>query len=163
MKRPQTDVLVLALLLPPPPPPPHLRSVSTGVDGTIVVCRDFLGLWCVSYHLFGGCGFLTFRSAPENCQPPSGASGYALVQKIRQVVQPFGSIRTFRAYLDHREHRNDQLRSELQLSGVSMLDAPHSGAKNVADQMMIGAWFPTCSTFFLSKTFSRPYGICAGQ
>jgi hypothetical protein len=75
------------------------------------------------------------------------------VQKIRQVVQPFGSIQTFRAYLDIREHRNDQLRSELQLSGVSMLDAPHSGAKNVADQMMIGAQFLTCPIPVLSETF----------
>jgi hypothetical protein len=102
------------------------------------------------------------RSAPENCQSPSGASGYALVQKIRQVVQPFGSIQTFRAYLDIREHRNDQLRSELQLSGVSMLDAPHSGAKNVADQMMLGAHLLIRLTYVLNDTSSRLNGIRAG-
>jgi hypothetical protein len=115
-------------------------EVNTNADGAVVVCRNFLGLWCVSHSQFIGLWYSDPHcGALENCRPPSGASGYALVQKIRQVVQPFGSIRTFRAYLDHQEHRNDQLRSELQLSGVSMLDAPHSAAKNVADQMMLGA------------------------
>ncbi|KAK0459536.1 NYN domain-containing protein [Desarmillaria tabescens] len=72
---------------------------------------------------------------------PSGASGYDLASSIRNCVQQFGPIKLFKAYVDISEQSAGQrgtcLRSELQLSGVSMTDTPHMGKKNVADQMII--------------------------
>ncbi|KAK0210566.1 NYN domain-containing protein [Desarmillaria ectypa] len=77
----------------------------------------------------------------ENCSAPSGASGYDLASSIRNCVQQFGPIKLFKAYVDVSEQsagqRGSCLRSELQLSGVSMTDTPHMGRKNVADQMII--------------------------
>ncbi|KAK0483437.1 NYN domain-containing protein [Armillaria novae-zelandiae] len=77
----------------------------------------------------------------ENCSAPSGASGYDLASRIRNCVQQFGPIKLFKAYVDVSEQsagqRGSCLRSELQLSGVSMTDTPHMGRKNVADQMII--------------------------
>ncbi|KAF9264882.1 hypothetical protein L218DRAFT_900041 [Marasmius fiardii PR-910] len=76
----------------------------------------------------------------ENCRPPSNASGYSIVNRIREVAQQFGCIKLFRGYSnlsDLSSPRSLTLRSELQSSGVSLIDCPHNGRKNVADQMMI--------------------------
>ncbi|KAF9050673.1 DUF537-domain-containing protein [Hymenopellis radicata] len=76
----------------------------------------------------------------ENCPGPAGVSGYTLVNNIRNCVQQFGPIKLFKAYLDVSEQsaqRGLSLRSELQLSGISLTDTPHNGGKDVADQMII--------------------------
>ncbi|KAK1235677.1 hypothetical protein PQX77_001086 [Marasmius sp. AFHP31] len=77
----------------------------------------------------------------ENCRPPSNASGYSVMGEIRKVAQRYGLIKTCRGYADFSElgssPRSVTLRSELQCSGLSMIDCPHNGRKNVADQMMI--------------------------
>ncbi|KAF8969794.1 limkain-b1-type NYN domain-containing protein, partial [Flammula alnicola] len=77
----------------------------------------------------------------ENCPAPTNASGYALVNNIRSVAQPYGSVKSLRAYLGITEHfpvlRALTLRSELQSSGVSLVDCPHNGRKDVADKMII--------------------------
>ncbi|KAL0071590.1 hypothetical protein AAF712_001447 [Marasmius tenuissimus] len=76
----------------------------------------------------------------ENCRPPSNVSGYSVMGEIRKVAQRYGHIKTCRGYADFSElssPRSVTLRSELQCSGLSMIDCPHNGRKNVADQMMI--------------------------
>ncbi|KAJ8078548.1 hypothetical protein PM082_012831 [Marasmius tenuissimus] len=76
----------------------------------------------------------------ENCAPPSNASGYSVMGEIRKVAQRYGCIKICRGYADLSElssPRSVMLRSELQCSGLSMIDCPHNGRKNVADQMMI--------------------------
>ncbi|ESK92988.1 hypothetical protein Moror_8891 [Moniliophthora roreri MCA 2997] len=76
----------------------------------------------------------------ENCPVPFNASGFSIVNQIRGVVQQFGGIKLFRAYADLSELSSPRslcLRSELQCSGVSLIDCPHNGRKNVADQMII--------------------------
>ncbi|KAJ8078557.1 hypothetical protein PM082_012840 [Marasmius tenuissimus] len=76
----------------------------------------------------------------ENCRPPSNVSGYRVMGEIRKVAQRYGRIKTCRGYADFSElssPRSVTLRSELQCSGLSMIDCPHNGRKNVADQMMI--------------------------
>jgi len=84
------------------------------------------------------------QSCLENCPAPSSASGYAVVNKIRSITQPYGSIRTFRAYLEVSDQlaapasRTQNIRSELQCSGVTLVDCPHNGRKDVADKMLIG-------------------------
>ncbi|KAK7043682.1 hypothetical protein VNI00_008293 [Paramarasmius palmivorus] len=76
----------------------------------------------------------------ENCQVPFSASGFSVVNQIRGVVHQFGGIKLFRAYADLSELSSPRLlsvRSELQCSGVSLIDCPHNGRKNVVDQMII--------------------------
>ncbi|KAJ8078549.1 hypothetical protein PM082_012832 [Marasmius tenuissimus] len=77
----------------------------------------------------------------ENCSVPSHVSGYSLVNSIFEVAQQFGSIKTFRSYANFSEMDSspsiDSRRSELQSSGVSLIDCPHNGRKEVVDQMLL--------------------------
>lgn len=86
----------------------------------------------------------------DNCQPPSGASGHSVAKSIREAAQSAGpdsekpgSIVSFKAYMELSSENTTpnasqvQLRSELQGSGVSLIDTPKSGRKDVADKMMI--------------------------
>ena len=62
------------------------------------------------------------------------------MKSIRSAIQPFGSIKVFKAYSaisEQPQTRSLSLRSELQASGVSLTDTPHNGRKDVADKMMI--------------------------
>jgi hypothetical protein len=51
---------------------------------------------------------------------------------------------TFKSYLDMsvqpQSLRSTVFRSELQSSGVSMIDCPHIGKKDVVDKMILGAY-----------------------
>ncbi|TFK42910.1 NYN domain-containing protein [Crucibulum laeve] len=77
----------------------------------------------------------------ENCPIPSSASGYDVVNEIRRIAQTLGSTTLFKAYLEVFEQtplsRSLALRSELQSSGVSLIDCPHNGRKDVADKMIL--------------------------
>lgn len=56
---------------------------------------------------------------PENVHPPTGISGYEIVGKIWQFVEPFGPVSTFKAYLDvNREAGKAKQQHELQSSGM---------------------------------------------
>ncbi|KAG2020706.1 hypothetical protein CC2G_006015 [Coprinopsis cinerea AmutBmut pab1-1] len=77
----------------------------------------------------------------ENCPAPANYTGYDLVDAIRRMAQQFGSVKLFKAYLEVSEQvlnaRSLTLRSELQVSGVSLTDCPHNGRKDAADKMML--------------------------
>ncbi|KAI8809842.1 NYN domain-containing protein [Cladochytrium replicatum] len=73
----------------------------------------------------------------ENAPPPSGVPGYIVVECIRRAVYAFGSIIQFKAYLQVTESAKKTLRSELQSSGVSLIDAPHNSRKDAADKMIL--------------------------
>ncbi|KAF8894338.1 NYN domain-containing protein, partial [Gymnopilus junonius] len=75
----------------------------------------------------------------ENCPIPSNTSGYSIVDNIRSIARPYGSVKSFKAYLEisDQAQRSMALRSELQSSGVSLVDCPHNGRKDVADKMII--------------------------
>ncbi|PPQ89119.1 hypothetical protein CVT25_006491 [Psilocybe cyanescens] len=76
----------------------------------------------------------------ENCPVPSNTSGYAIVGHLRTVAEPYGSVRSLKAYLEVTEQtpfKTLLMRSELQSSGVSLVDCPHNGRKDVADKMII--------------------------
>lgn len=78
----------------------------------------------------------------ENCSVPTNASGYEIVDKIVTLARPFGCIKQFRAYLEIADlnvaSKSATLRSELQSSGVTLVDCPHNGRKEVADKMLLG-------------------------
>lgn len=89
----------------------------------------------------------------DNCSPPTGSSGHSVAQSIRRAAQAAAklisnsdrnvSIVSFKAYLELTTEGSQpsasrvQLHSELQGSGVSLIDTPKSGRKDVADKMMI--------------------------
>ncbi|KAL5637011.1 hypothetical protein ACGC1H_000853 [Rhizoctonia solani] len=97
----------------------------------------------------------------ENCAPPSGTPGYVVAERLRATCSAHGSVTQFRAYLElsapppttpspsasvdpsssdlsrvPTSPKTLALRSELQSSGVSLIDCPHNSRKNVADSML---------------------------
>lgn len=81
----------------------------------------------------------------DNCAPPTGSSGRSVALAVRAAIQSLdvGPIVSFKAYLELSSETQApnavqvQLRSELQGCGVSLIDTPKSGRKDVADKMMI--------------------------
>lgn len=81
----------------------------------------------------------------DNCAPPTGSSGRSVALAVRAAIQNLesGPIVSFKAYLELSSETQApnaaqvQLRSELQGCGVSLIDTPKSGRKDVADKMMI--------------------------
>ncbi|ORX83467.1 DUF537-domain-containing protein [Anaeromyces robustus] len=74
----------------------------------------------------------------ENCPPPSGMPGYYVVENLRKVIHRFGSMIALKAYLQITDSTSKKsLRSELQSSGVSLIDCPHNGRKDAADKMIL--------------------------
>lgn len=75
----------------------------------------------------------------ENVRAPSSISGNVLAGNIRAVAHSYGTVTAFRAYVDLAElvSSKGNLRSNLQTSGVSLVDCPHNGRKDVADKMII--------------------------
>ncbi|KAI0747887.1 NYN domain-containing protein [Daedaleopsis nitida] len=76
----------------------------------------------------------------ENCALPALEPSYTIVNRIRRLAHQFGSVKSFKAYLEYPEQsslKSLALRSELQSCGVSLIDCPHNGRKEVADKMMM--------------------------
>ncbi|TDL14228.1 hypothetical protein BD410DRAFT_797288 [Rickenella mellea] len=77
----------------------------------------------------------------ETCRIPTSISGYKLVNRIRQVVQDYGEITKFRAYLDvsldSLQPTTWAQHSELQCSGVNMVYCMRNGNMDVANRMML--------------------------
>ncbi|KAG6891030.1 hypothetical protein C0992_010692 [Termitomyces sp. T32_za158] len=77
----------------------------------------------------------------ENCAAATQYTGYEIVKRIRHVAHCFGTIKSFKAYLELSDpavsSKSLVLRSELQSSGVSLTDCPHNGRKDVADKMIL--------------------------
>lgn len=97
----------------------------------------------------------------ENCSPPSNSCGlgYDIVNNIARIARLFGSITAFRAYLDisAQSPKSVVLRSELQSSGLSIIDCPHNGKKDVVDKMILGVYTPSdsfspCSSWTLAPS-----------
>lgn len=81
-------------------------------------------------------------AATENCSL-SHSGGAPEIQNIKRIAHKFGHVKLFKAYLhissEQTSPRTLTMRSELQLSGVSLTDCPHiNGQKEVADKMMLG-------------------------
>ncbi|KAL1755357.1 NYN domain-containing protein [Schizophyllum commune] len=77
------------------------------------------------------------RTPVENCHFTGGCSGFDIAKNIERVALPHGSVTAFNAYLDPQLCTiSNTLRSELQSSGVALIDCPHNGQKNAVDQML---------------------------
>ncbi|KAI6036677.1 hypothetical protein BKA83DRAFT_4485674 [Pisolithus microcarpus] len=78
----------------------------------------------------------------ENCCPPSTQGlGYDIANNIGRIARIFGCVTTFKAYLDisSQPSKSTALRSELQLSGVSVVDCPHKRQERCRGQD--GNWY----------------------
>ena len=76
----------------------------------------------------------------ENCALPALEPSYTIVNKIRRLAHQYGSVKSFKAYLECPEQisvKSMNMRSELLSCGVSLIDCPHNGRKDVADKMMM--------------------------
>lgn len=77
----------------------------------------------------------------ENCAPPSKMKGTLVERKLREAIREMGPIRQIFAYAEQSGFPED-LRMELQRSGIHLIDAPHGRhGKDVADQMIITDMF----------------------
>lgn len=71
----------------------------------------------------------------QNCRLPAKLSGFTAVSLIRAVAHTYGHVQLIKAYMEtslERAGRASSIRSELQSSGVSIIDTPHNGSKDGA-------------------------------
>lgn len=69
-------------------------------------------------------------------------STYDVVKNIRTAVNPFGPIKAFRAYSDFSGFslpRSLNSRSELSSSGVTLIDCPGDGRKDLSTKILLGS------------------------
>jgi hypothetical protein len=68
--------------------------------------------------------------------------GSKVVSSIFKSVKEHGNVFSFKAYLRITEEQLSNkaigIRSQLQYSGVSLIDCPLNGKKDVVDHMMMG-------------------------
>ncbi|KAF8906823.1 hypothetical protein CPB84DRAFT_1666862, partial [Gymnopilus junonius] len=66
-------------------------------------------------------------------------STYELVKNMRTAITPFGSIKAFRAYTDFAQlsPRETNVRAELSASGITLVDCPSEGRKDVHAKIML--------------------------
>ncbi|MEM4734321.1 MAG: NYN domain-containing protein [Candidatus Thorarchaeota archaeon] len=77
----------------------------------------------------------------ENCPPPRGMSGMMIEKQLRESLSIFGPIRQIHAYAELAKFPTN-LRTELQRSGIHLIDTPHgSSGKDAADKMIITDMF----------------------
>lgn len=92
---------------------------------------------------------LAFTNYQDTCSIHPSISGYETVNKIRALSKNLGIVRNFRAYADLVDLRIPgafQLRSELQSSGVSLVDCPASERGSISSKTMIGECHLTART-----------------
>jgi hypothetical protein len=73
---------------------------------------------------------------------------YNIVNYISCIACPFGSVTTFRAYLDIftvTQVRGPPFRAPV-TSDISMIDCPYNGKKDAMDKMILGV-YATCYSF----------------
>ncbi|KAF9448347.1 DUF537-domain-containing protein [Macrolepiota fuliginosa MF-IS2] len=76
----------------------------------------------------------------DTCPVHSSISGYEVVDKIRDLSGKLGTVKSFKAYADLVELKAPdvlQLRSELQSSGVSLIDCPAPELRSISSRTMI--------------------------
>ena len=81
----------------------------------------------------------------ENCHPNSGLNGCNIAGNIRNIALQFGTVTTFKAYIDMSLEGSKAIRlqTQLQASGVSMIHCPHASMKEVVDRALTGKF--TCT------------------
>ncbi|KAL8277267.1 hypothetical protein RQP46_010336 [Phenoliferia psychrophenolica] len=74
----------------------------------------------------------------ENLPIPRDIGEAEAVSRLRKMAIGYGHLAVLKAYLDTSlQGTNTKIRSAMQCSGVSIIDTPHNGSKEVADKMLI--------------------------
>jgi hypothetical protein len=74
----------------------------------------------------------------ENLAIPSSSSGRDVATRLKQILAPHGKLEKFCGYASIGEGNiPQQKRSDLQLSGCTLVDCPHVGRKEVVDKTII--------------------------
>ncbi|CDO76531.1 hypothetical protein BN946_scf184750.g11 [Trametes cinnabarina] len=76
----------------------------------------------------------------ESCGLPAVEPTFAIVNKIRHLAHQYGSVKTFKAYIQTPEQsklKSMTVRSELQTCGVSLVDCLRVGQRDVSDKIMM--------------------------
>jgi hypothetical protein len=77
----------------------------------------------------------------QNCLPCSTWDASSLVLRILNAVHEGQPVRCFRAYQEVKSNCSlvtPSFRSGLQTAGVTVIDCPHNGLKEVVDKMLLG-------------------------
>jgi len=112
--------------------------MSMPVSGNVAVFWDYGALLTHFFLFFFNSKFSVAFIFLENCPAPASTSGYAIANSISALARSFGTVKVFKAYLEISDQSRSSFRSELQSSGVSLVDCPHNGRKDVADKMILG-------------------------
>lgn len=81
---------------------------------------------------------LSLAQTPENCAPSCDVVGKA-TENIRRIALEHGEVKLFNAYAEVSDKIIPYAaRCALQTYGVSLIDCPHRGQKDVVDKRMIG-------------------------
>ncbi|KAH6918916.1 hypothetical protein BKA70DRAFT_1087950 [Coprinopsis sp. MPI-PUGE-AT-0042] len=77
----------------------------------------------------------------ESAFPNTSMSGYEVVKAIRTFTAKMGTVKSLRFYVDIAGSKvlSPGLRSELQCSGVSIMDTVSTGRQGAASKMLLGA------------------------
>jgi hypothetical protein len=94
---------------------------------------------------------LALSKVAENCRTFFKIPGQKIITNIWNAAHAYGRITSFRAYIEVTL-LDASLRSLFQSSGVSIIDCPHNGKKEVADQMMHGWYLSTLRCQFDRNT-----------
>jgi len=81
-------------------------------------------------------------------------NGCKVANNIRTIALQFGTLTSFKAYVDVALEgpRAIALQAQLQASGVSMIHCPHASMKEVVDRALTGE---VTHTFEISLSFCR--------
>lgn len=102
-------------------------------------CIHFLGQYVTLSNHLCRC-FHGITGTPVTASVSPKVSGFGIARAIRSLVAPLGSIQTFKFYVDfsHPAAPSSSLASELQCSGVTVVDTASRGRPNASNKMMIG-------------------------
>lgn len=129
-------------------------------------CGDNVGI----FWDYGGHGHIFQRSEyhtyipPENVRPSGQESGAQIAKNLRLFGHRFGTIIALKAFMDCAQEPNvSRLRPDLAAGGVTMVDCPHDGKKNVVDMRMIGVFSGYLWSFAADGTIVRgDVHLCMG-
>jgi hypothetical protein len=77
-------------------------------------------------------------NATENCPLANLSSTCDTVQRISKIAHQYGDVMSLKAYADLKIVMSDRRRTELYSAGISLIDCPHNGQKEVVDKTIIG-------------------------
>ena len=134
------EVVEEALARVPPAAAPGRASVGGGDAPRATLASDIAHALCDAYRASerAAATALDVLWDIENVPVPMARSGTEAVERLRDALVLYGRVDRVRAYGSLLScGASERTRSELQLAGVHLVDAPHRNRKEVADKMIL--------------------------